>query len=155
MKVRKDILRAKFSYFSGICCNQSFITARNEVSGKVIFLQVSVILLTGGGCVWGCVSGIHTPPRQTPPADPPARHPPGQTPPRADIPPRHTPPGLSTHPLRLSTPPQIRSTRGRYASYWNASYWNAYLLFESFIGVFKLRGRSLLFKANHSKTSWK
>ena len=87
VKVRKDILRAKFSYFSGICCNQSFITARNEVSGKVIFLQVSVILLTGGGCVWGCVSGIHTPPRQTPPGRPPGQTPPWQTPPRADIPP--------------------------------------------------------------------
>ena len=60
---------------------------------------------------------------------PRSRHPLEQTPPRAD-----THPGADTpqsrHPLREQTPPEqtpsrpacceIRSTRGRYASYWNA-----------------------------------
>ena len=49
--------------------------------------------------------GADTPPEQTPPgADTPlgSRHPPGADPPRAD------------------PPPRIRSTSGRYASYWNA-----------------------------------
>ena len=90
--------------------------------GKVMFLQASVIQLTG--------EVPHTPPQ--------SRHPPPradtlreQTPPRADTPPsRHTP--QSRHPLE-QTPPspeqtpsprraccEIRSTRGRYASYWNA-----------------------------------
>ena len=58
------------------------------------------------------------PPKQTPrdQAPPRTRHTPLRT--------RHTPPGPGT--LRPGTPPQcracweIRSTRGRYASYWNA-----------------------------------
>ena len=74
--------------------------------GKVMFLQASMILLT-----WGSASvhaGI---------PHPPTRHPPG-----ADTPPwDQAPPWKQTPP-----PPQhracweIRSTRGRYASYWNA-----------------------------------
>ena len=66
----------------------SIITGRNEVLAKVMFLHVSVILLTGGGYL--------------------TRHPPG----------RYPPPGR--HPPQAGTPPGIRSTLGRYASYWNA-----------------------------------
>ena len=70
--------------------------------GKVMFLQASVILLTGG-------STSH-PPKQTPPrADTPPAHPPEQTPPHwsrhpleqtppEQTPPEQTPPGLSTPP---------------------------------------------------------
>ena len=105
--------------------------------GKVMFLQASVILLTGG-CV--CVSasvhaGIHppeqTPPEWTPPgADTPweQTHPPGadkQTPweqippreqtPQEQIPPgsKHTPPGADTphsrHPPGADTSPPEQS----------------------------------------------
>ena len=67
------------------------ITGRNEVVAKVMFLQVSVILLTGG-CLPQCMLGYH-PPR----ADPSPRE---QNPREADS--------------------GIRSMSGRYASYWNA-----------------------------------
>ena len=79
--------------------------------GKVMFSQASVILLTGAVSA-SVHAGIHplgadTPREQT-------------TPPGAD-----TPPG-SRHPLELTPPSprtacwEIRSTRGRFASYWNA-----------------------------------
>ena len=61
--------------------------------GKVMFLQASVILLTGGGCVCSWGEGGTSPPQE-------------QTAPRADTPRRAC--------------CEIRSTRGRYASYWNA-----------------------------------
>ena len=74
--------------------------------GKVIFSQASVILLTGGGLSqW--MLGYH-PLR--------SRHPPGSRhcpPQRADTPPPNTPP-------QCRACWEIRSTRGRYASYWNA-----------------------------------
>ena len=59
---------------------------------KVMFLQASVILSTGG-CLPQCMLGYH---------------PPEQTPPRSRLPPQRRPCW------------EIRSTRGRYASYWNA-----------------------------------
>ena len=87
---------------------------------KVMFLQASVILSTGG-CLPQCMLGYHhTPPEQTPPREtPPPRnsHPLEQTPPRADTPPgsRHTPrsrhppeqtpPGVDT-PLEQTPPPE-------------------------------------------------
>ena len=95
------------------------ITGRNEVVAKDIFLHLSVILFTGGVCLSAC---LDTPSRaDTPPG---SRHPPPPLP-RAD-----TFPG-SRHPLPEQTPPSrhppppeadssIRSTSGRYASYWNA-----------------------------------
>ena len=74
---------------------QCFITGRNEVVAKVIFLHLSVILFTGGGSA-SVHAGIPPPPG------------------------KHTPPG-STHP---APPPEadsgIRSMSGQYASYWNA-----------------------------------
>ena len=63
------------------------ITARNEVVAKVMFLLVSVILLTGGS------ASVHAgipPPSRTPRS----RHPPEQTPKVAD-PPRSRPPPRS------------------------------------------------------------
>ena len=100
------------------------ITGRNEVVAKVIFLHLFVILFT-----WGVVVVVVSQKalRQTPrsryppgPDPPPEQTPPGSRPPQS----RH-PPG-SRHPLpREQTPPPgadsgIRSTSGRYASYWNA-----------------------------------
>ena len=99
-----------------------------------MFLQVCVC--PQGGRVSASVhAGMPDPPRtkQTPPdqADPPGpgRHPPGtrQTPPdQADTPPdqtpprtRQPPPGPGRHPPREADS-SIRSTSGRYASYWNA-----------------------------------
>ena len=102
--------------------NKNVITGRNEVVAKVIFLHLSVILFTGGGVLSQCMLGYH-PPEQTPPgADPPW----DQTPLGADTPPPREqthPPGSrhprSRHPPR-ETDSSIRSTNGRYASYWNA-----------------------------------
>ena len=70
--------------------------------GKVIFSQASVILLTGVRGLPQCMLGYH-PPR--------SRHPPG-----AD-PPEQTP---RTRPPWCRACWEIRSTHGRYASYWNA-----------------------------------
>ena len=76
-------------------CKGSLPSA-NEVWGKVMFLQVSVILLTGGVCLSACwdtntppAPGADNPPKQTPPLEqtPPGKHPPRSTPPR-----KHTPP---------------------------------------------------------------
>ena len=113
------------------------ITGRNEVVAKVMFLHVSVILLTGG--VSGQAPpgpGRHPPgPGRHPPG--PGRHPPGpgrhpqtrQTPPlhQADPPgPGRHPPRPGRHPPRPGRHPpreedcSIRSMSGRYASYWNA-----------------------------------
>ena len=82
------------------------ITGRNEVVAKVMFLLVSVILLTGGG---GMSEADPPPGADTPRVRPPrSRHTPRE----------QTPPGTKY------TPPEadsgIRSTSGRYASYWNA-----------------------------------
>ena len=82
--------------------------------GKVMFSQACVILFTGGvsASCWDAT----LPRKQTPPG---SRHPPdtpqgADTTPRADTSQKQTPP----------PPPEacweIRSTRGRYASYWNA-----------------------------------
>ena len=113
------------------------ITGRNDIVAKVMFLHVSVILFTGGGSV------IHPPPDKAgrppqtrePPPDQGEPSPPDQgqppqareTPRTRDNPPR---PGRET-PLRPGRTPRtrenppleadfsIRSTSGRYASYWN------------------------------------
>ena len=95
---------------------------------KVIFLHLSVIhsVHGRGGGLPQCMLGYHP-------------HPPGQTPsPGPDTPPEQTPPPLgpdtstTTHPPGPDTTPpgadtplreadsSIRSTSGRYASYWNA-----------------------------------
>ena len=85
---------------------------------------------SAGGCLlqifWGKVPGqvppqAGTPPGRHPPqagtplqagTPPPGRHPPGRHPPGRHPPRQAPPPGRH--------PPGIRSTLGRYASYWNA-----------------------------------
>ena len=137
-----------------------------------MFLQVCVILFTGGVCLSACwdtthpLGSRHPPWKQTPPLE--QTHPPGSRPPRADTPPwsrrprkqtppspqkqtppspgsRHPPlgsrqtPGSRHLPLGADTPSEqrppweadsrIRSTSGRYASYWNAFLcWLIFLL---------------------------
>ena len=98
---------------------------------KVMFLQASVILLTGGVSA-SVHAGIHPPWEQTlpPKADtpwsrqPPKADTPPSRPPEADTPqtrhPRPDPPEADTHPPWDQTPPWIQSTSSRYASYWNA-----------------------------------
>ena len=83
-----------------------FLPPANEVWGKVIFLHLSVILFTvgEGGLPQGML-GFAPPPEQTP--HPGSRHPLEQTHPWS----RHPP---------CSACWEIRSTSGRYASYWNA-----------------------------------
>ena len=103
--------------FKGLFKGSFFITGRNKVVAKVIFLHLSVILFTGGGlpqCMLGC------PPRGS-------RHPPGADTPREQTPPgsRHnppeqspswnqTPPGTDTTPPGADTPP---GSRLRYTVY--------------------------------------
>ena len=74
------------------------ITGRNEVVAKVMFLLVSVILLTEGVCLSACWD---------------------TTPPGSRTPKKEAPPRRQTPPKRRY-PPGIRSMSGRYASYWNA-----------------------------------
>ena len=93
---------------------------------KVIFYKrVSRILSTGGGegvCLSACWDTPTPPPRpgRQPPG--PGRQPPG---PGRHPPPEQTPPDQADYPPPGSRPPRqadssIRSTSGRYASYWNA-----------------------------------
>ena len=107
------------------------ITGRNEVLAKVIFLHLSVILFTGGA--WW-----RTPPPRLDGGTPPRwRNPPwagwrtppwldGGTPPRMDGEPpplagwRTPSPRLDGEPPPWEADSGIRSTIGRYASYWNA-----------------------------------
>ena len=66
--------------------------------GKVMFLQASVILLTGVGCLPQCMLG-YTPPEQTPPR---SRH----TPQSRHAPLEQTPPGVNTPPPRTRYTPR-------------------------------------------------
>ena len=83
-----------------------FITGRNEVVAKVIFLHLSVILFTGeAGCLPQCMLGYHIPWNRHPLG---SRHPtPEQTPPsRSRHPSEQTPTQEQTHPLPRSRAPQ-------------------------------------------------
>ena len=78
-----------------------FITGHNEFVAKVMFLLVSVILLTGGVCLSACWDT--TTPKQTPPgADPPLEAdtslPPGADPPPPGSRLRHT---VNERPVRI------------------------------------------------------
>ena len=88
----------EFGYTSTLLCIRLLVTSRIEVGAR-LFLQVCVILFTGGGVP----DQVHPPPDQVHPQ-------PG------------TPPGTRYTSRTRCTPRtrEIRSTRGRYASYWNA-----------------------------------
>ena len=87
---------------------------------KVMFLQASVILSTGGGSA-SVHAGMPAPPR---PGRPPPRT--RQTPLGPDIPPDQADPPRTRPPCPDQVDPpweadaSIRSMSGRYASYWNA-----------------------------------
>ena len=110
-----------------------FITGRNEVVAKVIFLHLSVILFTGGVCQGEPPLPGKTPPCQGEPprqGEPPTcqgeppwdQTPPpwDQTPPGPDPPQDQSPPGPDPPPPPPEEDCSIRSTSGQYASYWNA-----------------------------------
>ena len=94
------------------CICIKLLPLANEVWGKVIFLHLFVILFTGGGSA-SVHAGIPTPPR-------PCTHAPSPGP--------CTPPGPCTITPRHRACWEIRSTRGRYASYWNAILFPYYLI---------------------------
>ena len=107
------------------------ITGRNEVLAKVIFLHLSVIHSVHGE---GGVPDQAPPPR--PDRNPSPRDQAGTSPLRTrQVPPQdQTPPGTRhpPDPPRTRHPPPgeadtgIRSTIGRYASYWNAFLFSMY-----------------------------
>ena len=74
--------------------SRSFVTGRNEVVAKVIFLHLFVILFTGG-----VSASVHA---RIP-------HPPGADTPRSRHPQSRHPPGADTPPPREQTPPPPRS----------------------------------------------
>ena len=79
-----------------------FITGRNEVVAKVIFLHLFVILFTGGGfCLNACWDT--NPPRVDTPL---GVEPPGADPPRADTPPWEQNPPQTRNPPRPGTLPE-------------------------------------------------
>ena len=90
-----------------------FVTDRNEVVDKVMFLLVSVILSTGGGSASVHAEMPQPPGSKHPPGSrhppgirhpPGSRHPPEQTPPQKQTPQEQTPPGIR-HPPKKQTPP--------------------------------------------------
>ena len=104
-------------FFSSHCSNL-FVTGRNEVVAKVMFLLVCVILSTGV-----CLSACWDPPgsRHTPPQS-------RQSPQGAD-----TPTGADNPPRSRHTP-RIRSMSSRCASYWNAFLlWKVFSPLELFL----------------------
>ena len=115
LKVFKSSVHKKITLWSRIifCANKSdnYSYYRPQRSWtKVMFLQASVILSTGG-CLPQCMLGCHPPLEQT--HHPRSRHPPGAYTPR-----EHTPPPEQTPPQEADS--GIRSTSARYSSYWNA-----------------------------------
>ena len=94
-----------------------FFTGRNEVGQGNIF--TSVCLSTGGEYLPQCMLGYTPPGADLPPEQTPWEQTPRQqTPPGADTPQEQTPPWEQTPPREADS--SIRSTSGRYASYWNA-----------------------------------
>ena len=94
---------------------------------KVMILHLSLILFTGGSTWAGTPSA-----RYTPRAGAPLRqvHPPVDTPPAGTPGQVHLPRQVHLQALHTG----IRSTSGRYASYWNAFlYWLMSMVFEHFI----------------------
>ena len=103
---------------------------------KVIFSQACVILFTEGSASVhagippsgpGTPLGAGTPQTRHPPGPgtpqtrhPQSRHPQTRHPPRPGTPLDQAPPDQAAPPPRCRACWEIRSTRGRYASYWNA-----------------------------------
>ena len=107
-------------------------TVRNSSCGKVMFSQTCVknSVHGEGGCLPKGMLGYTHPPR----ADTPSRQTPlGQTPPSRWTPPLSRPPGR--HPPALWDA-RIRSTSGRYASYWNAFLF--YILLHLLLNLYNL-----------------
>ena len=108
-----------------------------------MFLQASVILLIGGVCLSACWDnppppGRDTPLEQTPPRaniPPPEQTSPKQTHPPSKHPPEQTPPWSRQPPPPRRACWEIRSTRGWYASYWNAFCYrcHSYVSFVCFL----------------------
>ena len=110
---------------------------------KVIFSQASVCP-RGEGCLPQCMLGYtppgpgRPPPEQTPPEQTPQASHKSRDPPRPGTPPDQAPllPPEQTPPLEQTPPPppeadfSIRSTSGRYASYWNAFLLSRRLRFQ-------------------------
>ena len=117
-KIRLDLLG--YGYSSGLLPAATKLGQGNVFTG--------VCLSTGGGegvCLSACWDARPPQTRHTPQSRPP----PEQTPPRTrHTPPEQTPPWDQAHP-----PPgadsSIRSTSGRYASYWNALLFAIYFMF--------------------------
>ena len=104
----------RFEYFYH---NDKYFYRPQRSWAKVMFLQASVILSTGGVCLSAFWDASPPARDQRPtPLPPGIRDPP---PDQAD-----PPPGPGRHPPGPETPPEadasIRSMSGRYASYWNA-----------------------------------
>ena len=106
--------------------NLKIFTGRNEVVAKVMFLHVSIILLTV------VVSGQGEPPRQ---GEPPSREEPPsgnrETTGQGEPPPDQVPPPGPCRPPREAEP-RIRSASG-----WYASYVNAFLFFKQLDELFR------------------
>ena len=93
-----------------------FITGRNEVVAKVIFLHLSVIHSVHGGGLPQCMLGYHPPGVDPLGADPPGSRPSqgADPPPGPDTPPEQTPPGTTP---QEQTPPPTRPPRKQTPAY--------------------------------------
>ena len=161
------------------CCLCSFVTGRNEVVAKVMFLHVSVILLTGGVLRRTPPPDQADPPlgprrppqtkenpprtRQTPPDQGKPTHPPRRTkenppkpgrtplPPDQGEPPLPPPPGTKENPPDQGEPPPPREEHCsiRSMSGRYASYWNAFLFCFSFFNVNESFSAKIKFQPGH------
>ena len=134
---RLPLCRNKGPFTPSVSVNSAFTARKRSLGQGIIFIDVCQEFCSRGGvCLSACWD--------TPPPPPPEQTPapcsrgglpkcmlgyphPEQTTPRADTPlpgadtptqNRHTPLGADTTPQRRACW-EIRSTRGRYASYWN------------------------------------
>ena len=118
------------------------ITGRNEVVPKVMFLLMSVILLTQWGCLPQCMLGYHPPQEQSHPlgADTPQEQTPpgGRHPPGADIPPGADTPQEQT-PLWSRHPPGSRLRH-------TVNEWPVRILLECILVFTNISGHHLIFQ---------
>ena len=109
---------ARYTPMTVTDCVNSIISYHPQQScGKVMFLNLSVILSTGG-CLPQCTLGYTMPL---------ARHPPGQSHPLAGTPPGRYTPLAGTPPWGGTTPPGRYTPHNSHCSRWYASYWDAFL----------------------------